>query len=845
MEDSSSAYMKNFEAKYTAEYMAGEGFDPAELFAELDSAHDINAYKAEKAANFLQDCLIGRKDIDGLIKLLAKKAQWNKDTLVFGQSCREALAALASDRVLKKMIECVKFGKVKPTESLRRLATLRSLAPGECYFDKTWGYGAVKRVDTFDLRVFIDFDGKPGHSMSFEYAAEALRTVPESHILAQRHANPEAFAAKMAKHPGEIVAAAIESFGPSSVGRLQMLFSAYGIVTEADWRKFWTKARADAAHPLDGGRKVAIPARRSDPITVVAAGKASEFGDDWFDALKNKRDIQGIFDAVSEFEAFERKKAAEANGERPARSEKASAVLTDRLLFAIKGAFLFPPPMFTRLVLMAQRLGIETSKEELAEMLLDEDRFMVAGDKLPVGEAKEMFEFIMGTRPDAIGMLLGRIDKMGYQMLKQFLGTFWTKATASSEPRAYEEGLAKAMEASKARTGREVARESVTFAEIRENAPEFEYKGAFITDKAMLEALQTKVRELLLDTNAPAALVAWVLRENKWEELWRWNLPSLYEMLDHAIAICEDQTAAGDGLQVQHVIHDLFTGEYVRYDKRKQEDDKKARAAARMAIAGESPVDTADDRKRREKEEYSNCIANTWLAKVFRKLGPLQQEALFMRLQNNQAMAEPRYQRMFLDTMTTVNPDLESKRKSSPDSVQEQVKALYTSWRSLKSRQEEFRRLVEEDIPRNTEEIARARELGDLRENSEYQYAKDQQRILLARREEWGVALEKMHGTNFAEFKPDFSTVEMATTVTIVAADGAERTYSILGEWDNDDALGIISCESRLAKSLLGAQPGETVEIPANVGVEAVTVKSVSALPAKIREWVGQPIAAE
>ena len=387
MEDSNSAYIKNFETKYTAEYMATAGFNPEELLAELDAAHEINAYKAEKAANFLQDRLIETKDIDHLIDLLAKKAAWSKDTLVFGQGCRDALAALASDRVLRKMVDSVKFGKVKPTESLRRLATLRSLAAGNCYFDKTWGYGVVKRVDTFDMRVFIDFDGKPGHSMSFEYAAEALRTVPESHMLARRHANPGEFAEKVNHHPGEIVRAAIESFGPSSVGRLQMLLASYGVVDEAGWRKFWTKARADLSRPSKDGVRVVIPSKRSDPLTIVAGGERREFDDDWFGELKKKRDIQEIFDAVSSFEDYERKNTT--SDGKPARSEFASSVLTDRLLFAIKGAFLFPPPMFTRLVLMAQRLGIETSNDELAEMLLDEDRFMVAGDKIGRASCRE------------------------------------------------------------------------------------------------------------------------------------------------------------------------------------------------------------------------------------------------------------------------------------------------------------------------------------------------------------------------------------------------------------------------------------------------------------------------
>ena len=811
MEDSASTRdIKAIEADF-AKALKAQPLDITALIAELDEAHAVKAYNADKMANTLQEKLVEAKDIDGLIAVLSKRAEWNGDQPTLGQSMPQIFKALSADRNFIRMVDCVKFGKVKATESLRRLALLRKMAAGDTYFDKTWGLGEIKGIDFFDSRVAIDFHGKPGHSMSLEYAAEALRPVSADHILAFRHRDPEGFAKALKEEPGKLIRAALASFGPSSIGRLQTLFATYDIVSEDGWRSFWSKARSDLGKHKD----IVVPAKRSDPLYLCEGGSGRAYDDAWFDRLQKIRNIPEIFDAVSDYE----KAAGKAQ-----RSEKASKILSDRLSFAIKGAFLFPPPMFTRLVLLAQRLGVETSNEQLAEMLLDDDRFMMAGDKLPVGEAKEMIQFIASTKPEAVGILFDRIPEMGYTLLKQMMATFWNKPKAVKK----EEAAAPA----EATPAAEAAP-----AETAEAAPAAEAPAEPAIDKALLTALQDRVRDLLSSPSAPYTLVVWTLRENKWEDLKSWRLPSLYELLDHAIAICEDQAAAGEALQMQHIIRDLFVGDYVRQDKAKREKSKKAKKAeADEAQEGEATESKATESKTKKR-------TNTWFANIFRQLNkdPLQQEALFMRLQSNAAIAEPRFQRMLAETMVEINPALEAKRVSTFDATPEQVQQHYTSWHSLKNRQEEFRRLVEEEIPKNTKDISYARSLGDLRENSEYQYAKDQQRILLARREAWSVELEQMHGTDFAEFSPDFTTVEMATTVTVTRADGTSATYAILGEWDNDDALHILPSGSRLAQLLKGHKVGDKVAIPTGVGEEEVTVTAIAPLSAAVREWIGKP----
>ncbi|MBR3087165.1 MAG: GreA/GreB family elongation factor [Kiritimatiellae bacterium] len=765
MEEKAARDIKTIETEFN-EALGRSTADCAAMLALLDEAHDVKPYNADKLATALQEKLVAAKDIDNLIALLTKKAEWSKDAPALGQAMPQFFKALSPDRNFHKFVDSVKFGKVKPTESLRRLAVLRSFATGNVYFDKTWGLGEIKGIDFFELRVAIDFDAKPGHSMTIEHAAEALRPVADDHVLAMRHRDPAAFAAMLKDKPEEVIRAALKSFGPSSIGRLQMLFANYGIVDENGWRAFWTKARSG----LHKCKDVIVPSKRSDPLTISEDGSAYTYGDAWFAKLAQMRVIPEIFDTIAEYE--------KAPGKQP-RTDAETKILSDRLSFAIKGAFLFPPPMFTRLVLMAQRLGVETSREELAGLLLDDDRFMEAGDRLPVGEAKEMVQFIVDTRPDAIGTLFNRIPHMGYALLKQLMATFWSKGRAVRPDAGNADDAAKP------------------------NA------------SAFLPALQDRVRNLLSSPDAPYTLVVWALRENKWEDMRDWKLPSLYELLDHAIAICEDQAAKGEDLQMKNAIKDLYVGDFIKQGKakksKKQDDGEKAPGQG------------------------------SWFAGVFSQLEPLQQEALFMRLQSNSAVAEPRYQRMLVETMIAINPALAAKRVSAFDRTPEQVQVRYTSWRSLKIRNEEFQKLVNVEIPKNTQDISYARSLGDLRENAEYQYAKDQQRILLARREAWSVEIEQMHGTDFSEFKPTCEAVEIATTVTVARADGSSVAYSILGEWDNDDSLHILPSGSKLAKTLIGHKVGEKISIPSAVGEEEITITAIAPLPDAVREWIGKP----
>lgn len=163
--------------------------------------------------------------------------------------------------------------------------------------------------------------------------------------------------------------------------------------------------------------------------------------------------------------------------------------------------------------------------------------------------------------------------------------------------------------------------------------------------------------------------------------------------------------------------------------------------------------------------------------------------------------------------------------------------ALRTSPRSFREREEQLNKIVNEDIPANAREIAVARSYGDLRENFEYKAAKDMQTVLYARRDDLVAQLEKVRPSDFSDLPKDVA--GMGTSVTLAYPDGHEETYHILGEWDHDDALHIISSMTRLAKAVAGHKAGDELEVPSgDAGTAKCRILSVGPLPQEIVDWM-------
>jgi len=92
----------------------------------------------------------------------------------------------------------------------------------------------------------------------------------------------------------------------------------------------------------------------------------------------------------------------------------------------------------------------------------------------------------------------------------------------------------------------------------------------------------------------------------------------------------------------------------------------------------------------------------------------------------------------------------------------------------------------------------------------------------MRRKSDHEVALLNVQGTDFKGAKTD--SVSIGTIVTLDTKDG-EKVMTILGAWDSDPDNNVISYLSGMAKALLGAKVGETVDVMGN----EMTVKSIDA----------------
>lgn len=187
-------------------------------------------------------------------------------------------------------------------------------------------------------------------------------------------------------------------------------------------------------------------------------------------------------------------------------------------------------------------------------------------------------------------------------------------------------------------------------------------------------------------------------------------------------------------------------------------------------------------------------------------------------------------------------PELQALVSGRPDAAPK-ARARMTSWRSYRQRQGQFQRLMEVEIPENAREIAVARSYGDLRENAEFKYAKEHQRILYRRRDEMELDLEHVKGTDFAGC--DSESGGMGTEVEIRRPDGRVERFRILGEWDRDEDLNIISSLSQVAKQLEGRHVGDTVELPGTVGQDRCEVVAVEPLGPEVQAWLSAGQTAE
>lgn len=692
-----------------------EGLDrediPVEALLELleTLAGEGRERMADAWAEMLIETLSGRKDGPGVLRTLEVQAGWTPASDAFSRRCRAALRDVFRDRLSVAKLDAAGVGVLPAKEALRRFRLLLECRPGVFCREKTWGAGRIRDLDEFYKKITIDFMRRPGHALTFEYAAETLEVLPETHILARACSDGPAVRASAAGDPAGTVVEVLRDMGPMSVDSLETFFEENDIVSPSDWKKFWNKART----VLQEEDRVVIPSRKNERLRLRDP-EASHADRNAFSDLAEMRDP---------VEIFKKARLLLDGGASPEGAER--EILLDRMKFALVGVRTSDPALYARLAALAFKHGLEALDiTALRKDHRDAERLITASRKIPARERADFCDFLRAGTSDS-RWLLELLPRLPLAMVE-------------------------------------------------------EVTQRFARDPEHRELLNRRLRDWLNAVEPPLTLIVWASR--------------------HVDAVEEAGVISGGDLLVQ-------------------------------AVAGIEKAGSGEDLRMQNliRKAFDNPA---WLKRTLRGMTDLQRRGLFERVQSSGGW-DSTSRRGVMAEMIKLYPELETHAAAVPD-AHEKPKRV-TSWRSYRERQAQLKKLVEEEIPANSREIGEARGYGDLRENFEYHAARHQQGLLMRRRAELDKELAEVAGADFADIPCD----KVAPGVTVLLQPPEDpsappRRLTILGEWDRDEALGIVSCRSRVGEQLIGAVKGRRVDLPEG----PMVVTDILPLGPEIKAWI-------
>ncbi len=151
----------------------------------------------------------------------------------------------------------------------------------------------------------------------------------------------------------------------------------------------------------------------------------------------------------------------------------------------------------------------------------------------------------------------------------------------------------------------------------------------------------------------------------------------------------------------------------------------------------------------------------------------------------------------------------------------------YVTKETLEQMRAELQRMKSVDRPAASRAIAEAREKGDLKENAEYDAAKEAQGLLEAK-------IASMEGSManirvIDESSIDTSKVSILTKVKLTNLGTKKQVvYQVVSEKEADLKAGKISITSPIGKGILGKIVGETAEVQAPAGVLKFRIEEIT-----------------
>lgn len=155
------------------------------------------------------------------------------------------------------------------------------------------------------------------------------------------------------------------------------------------------------------------------------------------------------------------------------------------------------------------------------------------------------------------------------------------------------------------------------------------------------------------------------------------------------------------------------------------------------------------------------------------------------------------------------------------------AKISYVTEEGLKKLQQDLEHLTGVERPKISQQIAEARDKGDLSENAEYDAAKEAQGLLELRISKLQETI--INSRIIDESKLDSSSIQILSKVKIKnTKNNAVMEYMIVAESEADLKIGKISIDTPIAKGLMGKKIGDTVEIKVPAGIIPFEIIDIS-----------------
>ena len=565
-------------------------------------------------------------------------------------------------------------------------ALVKLVESGYCSH-KSWGFGQIKSVDPVFAKFTIDFPGKPGHAMALGFAADSLKPIPKTHILARKAMDPAGLAELAAKDHLGLVKLVLESNGGKATqDQIQQML--VPDVIKDDWKKWWEAAKRE----LKKSGHFLVPAKKTEPIVYQASEVSMQ--DRLLENFRKARGLKAKVTVANELAA----NAADLTDKLAAANEVIPALNAELPSYQRTQPGVALEAVFVRDELRAAT-GAAPQEGELtaAAIWAQEPKLSEVMETMPATRHRKTLESFKAARPaDWAETLLKSINSVATRTCKEFAGLL-----------IHEGRMADLKLALRRLITQHAASSELLLWFGRERTEEF----ADILGPEVFRAMLSAMERDQFNEKRSSKLRDYILSD---QEL-------VVELISSAdIELIKDMTRA---LQYSPVFDDL--------EKR---------------------------------------LLLGWIVKTFPVIQPL-----------------------ISGTQTR------------------QDTTLIVSWASLEAAKNEYHELVEKKIPANSKEIALARSYGDLSENHEFKAAKEMQTVLMRRKGELEVALDRARGTDFANVNTEVVGPGTIVHLTDLEANKPE-TLTILGAWDDDADKGIISYLTPVAQALLNKKVGDSLE---------------------------------